>query len=287
MADEIILADFVTEGNAIAGMMGPAWVAKTFGVNVVRTETFPDNTNVLKVPISGSLSAEILAELATPTANAELIDTSVSCTAEKSVVRSYVSVESLRFGGPTASLQRIADEHAAGHGRLFDTKLKALFTGLSQGVTASAGLTKDNLLDARYYVTSRTDGNISGLLVGAFDYKGVSEVRKELTSITATAFSNMDLLSLVGLKVPGVSPVGEFAGIQIYETSGLPTSGGDDVAAVWDPMHCFFAGVDLAFNVTIIQPSGSNGLTHEVTSWMYFKNVEWRDEAGCKVLSDT
>lgn len=283
--------NFVTEAYAIAGMMGPAYVAKSFGMSVVQTEQFSDSSNTIRVPISGYLTAEIVAE-STPyvfSGSGELTDTYVSCTAEKSVVSSRVSVEALRFGGPTASLQRIANEHAKAHARNFDTKLKALFPSLSQSVTAASVLTKDALLDCRYYIDSGTDGNESGSLVACIDHKGKAEVTKELTNITATAFSNMELLSLVGLKVPGAQPVGDLAGIQVYQTSGLTVSGGDDIGAVFDPEQCFFAGVDVAngFNVLIHSPRADNGLTYEVLSWTFFKVVEWRDAAGCKVGSDT
>lgn len=283
--------NFNTQAYAIAGMMGPAYVAKAFGMSVVQTEQFSDSSNTIRVPISGSLVAEIVAE-STPyvfSASGELTDTYVACTAEKSVVSSRVSVESLRFGGPTANLERIANEHGLAHGRLFDSKLKALFPSLSQSVTATTNLEKNNLLDARYYVESGTDGNESGSMVGVFDHKGVTEIRKQLTDITATAFTNMELLSLVGLSIPGATPVGEFAGIQVYQTSGLTVSGGDDIGAVFDPAQCFFAGVDVAngFNVRVHDPRADNGITYEVLSWTFFKVVEWRDAAGCKVGSDT
>ena len=271
--------------------MGPAFVAKSFGINLVRTETFPDTTNVIKVPISGYLIAETVAESTdyTYSASSELTDTSVTCTAKKGVAGTKISVEALRFASPHANLARLAGELAGAQSRLFDADLKALFPSLSQSVTATNVLTKDNLIDARYYVTSGTDGNLSGHLVGVFDYKGVSEIRKELTSITATAFSNMELLSLVGMKVPGTSPVGEFAGIHIYETSGLATSGGDDVGAVFDPMHAYYAGVDLnrGFTVEMHRPRANNGIVFELLSYGFWKIVEWRDAAGCKVLSDT
>lgn len=283
--------NFVTEAYAIAGMMGPAYVSASFGMSVVQTEQFSDTSNTIRIPISGSLTAEIVAE-STPyefSANGELTDTYVTCTAEKSVVSSRVSVEALRFGGSTASLQRIAREHALAHARLFDSKLKALFPSLSQSVTATSTLIKDNLLDARYYIDAGTAGNESGSLVAVIDHKGKSEITKELTSITASAFSNMELLSLVKLQVPGAKPVGDLAGIEVFQTDGLTTSGGDDVGAVFDPAQCYFAGVDVAngFNVLIHNPRADNGLTYEVLSWTFFKVVEWRDGAGCKVLSDT
>lgn len=291
MAFETEFGNFITQGNAVAGMMGPAYVAKSFGMNVVRTEQFPDTTNTIKVPISGYLIAETVGESTnyTYSANSELVDSSVTCTAEKSVASARISVEALRFAQPHADMARTADNLAAAHARLFDSKLKALYGSLSQSVTATTILTKDNLLDARYNCTSGTDGNMSGVLVGTFDYKGVNEIRKELTSVTASAFSNKELLSLVNLEVPGAAPVGEFAGIQIYETSGLSTSGGDDIAAVFDPYQTFFAGVDVGngFAVKVHDPRSDNGLTYEVLTWGFFKVVIWRNTSGCKVLSDT
>jgi len=291
MAFETEFGNFVTEGNAVSAVMGPAFVSKAFGMNVIRTENFPDNTNTIKVPYSGSFTAEIVLESAnyTPSANSEMSDGSATITAEKSVHSFNITVEALRFAQRSADFVRLTNEAAAAHARLFDSKLKALFSGLSQVVTATAGLTKDNLLDARYLVESGMDGGFSGKLAGVIGYKGHNEIRKELTSITASAFSNMELLSLLQLKAPSVNPVGEFAGIEIFPTSGLPTTGGDNVQAVFDPLNCFYAGVDMerGFHVEIHNPRKDNGLTYEVTTYTFFKVVEWRDAAGAAVRSDT
>lgn len=291
MAYETELANFITIGNAVSAYLGPAFVAKAQGMPFVFKEVFPDNTNVIKFRKAGYLVAETVAESTdyTYSANSKLTDSMVSCTAEKHVAGHKMTVEAQRFGGSSASLQRAANEMAAAHARLFDTKLKALFSSISGGVTATSTLVKDNLIDARYTVVSTMKDGFSGKLVGFFDYKGVSELQKELTNITATAFSNMNMLGVLGMPRQADGYAGNVLGIDIYQTDGLPTSSSDDVACVWDPMHCFGAGVDgqNGFYTSVKEPAAINGISTELLSWTFYKIVEVNDGAGVRVLSDT
>lgn len=287
------LNNFITIGNALSALMGPAFVNHAQFLSLVRTEPFPDTSNVLKVPIGGYLTAANLGELsnysysASPTS--ELLDTSVSCTAEKAIVGSRFSVEADRFAKPWANLPRIATEQGSAHGRLFDANLKTLFSSVTNVVTATTTMTKDNILDALYNIQAAMKGAFSGSLVMAGHYKAVSEIRKELTSITATAFSNMELLGLIGKPTPGKNYVGNFAGVDVYQTDGLPTTGGDNISCVWDPMHAFYAGVDgiNGFRTSLKEPSAINGVAWELLTWTFFKVIAWRDTAACAIRSDT
>lgn len=291
MAFETELGNLITIGNAVSSAMGAAFVNKAQGLSLVYTEPFAANTNVLKFQVAGSLTAETVAESTdyTYSANSELTDSSVSCTAKKSVLGTKITVEAARFGGGSARLDRIAAEHGAAHARLFDADLKALFSSISTGVTATTILTKDNLIDARYNVVSGIKGAFSGRLVAMLDYKGVAEIQKELTNISASAFGNMENLGILGLPSTADGYAGNLVGIDIYQTDGLPTSGGDDVGCVWDPLNTFAAGVDGidGINNTLKDPAAINGLSQEILTWTFFKVVEWRDAGGCRVLSDT
>lgn len=291
MANETELGNLITIGNAVSSAMGEAFVASAIGLSLVQTEAFPDNTNTIKVRIAGSLTAETVAESTdySYSASSELTDSSFSCVAKKSVLGTKITVEAARFGAGQANLARIAQEHGRAHARLFDSDLKALFSSVATAVTASTVLTKDNLIDARYNVVSAMKGAYSGRLVGMFDYKGVSEIQKELTSISASAFGNMEMLGVLGQPQAGNGYAGNLVGIDIYQTDGLPTSASDDVACVWDPSAGFFAGVDGrdGLNNTLKDPAAINGLSTEVLTWTFFKVIEWRDTACCRVLSDT
>jgi len=291
MAFESELGNFITIGNAVSAEASAALVNAAQGLALVHAEAFPDNTNVIKFRKSGSLVAEAIAESAayTYSANSELTDASISCTGTKKMVSSRVSVEALRFGSPGSDLQRIGQEQGNALARLFDADLKALFASVSGGVTAASTLVKDNLLDAQYTVFAGIKGAFSGRLVGMVDYKGAGEIRKELTSITATAFGNLAMLGVIGVPKGPAGFIGEFAGIELYQTDGLPSSGGDDVALVWDPRIAFCAGINgiQGLATTVLEPSVLTNMCWEFTTHTFWNVAEWNDAAGCKVLSDT
>lgn len=289
MAFETEVANFTTVGNAISALISPAFVEKTLYLNLVHAEDFPRDTNVIKFRKSGNLVAETLGESTayTYSSNSELTDAAISCTAQKGVVVSKMTVEALRFGTAAADLPRLARLQAEALARLFDTTAVALHSGIANGVTAATTLTKDNILDAAYTVRSSMKGaNDGGRLAGVFGYKGVNEVRKELTSISASAFSNESMLSLVGApKANGLA--GELAGVEIYEFSGLPTTGGDDIACIFHPRYCFAAGLGGEFQTDISKLNASGGFYYEISTYFFYNVVEWNDTAGCRVRSDS
>ena len=290
MANETLLASKITIGNAISAAISGAFVNKAHLLPLVYTESFPDNTNVIKFRKSGYLDSAIVAENTayTYSGSSVLTDSSVSCTAEKSVLATKTSVEAVRFGTSAGSLERIAGEQASGHGRQFDTQVKTLFSSVTNAVIAATTLTKNDCLDARYNIAAATKGAFSGQLVGSLHFKGANELRKEMTSITATAWSNSSMLGLLGVPQPG-KPSGEVLGIQFYESDGHPTTGGDNIQCVWDPTMAFAAGVDGRNGAysSIYEPSTANGVLWEIMSWLFFKVVLWNDTAACKLRSDS
>lgn len=290
MAYETEYGNLITVGNAISTDMTPAFVNGSQGLALVHTQVFAENSNVIKFTKAGYLVGETVAESTdySYSASSELTDTSVTCTAAKKVVGAKVTVEAARFAAASTNPGRMTFELGSAMARLFDYDLKALFTSLATTVTATSTLTKDNIADARYSVVSGIKGAFSGKLVGMFDYKGVNEIIKELSSISATAFGNMELLGVLGMPKPASGYAGNVLGVDIYQTDGLGTTGGDDIAAVWDPAHCFAAGVDGAgFYNSLKSPSAINGLSTEFLTWAFWKVVERNDLAGVRVLSDS
>lgn len=292
MAFETEISNFITIGNAVSAGISGAFVNASQGLGLVYAESLPANTNVKKFRKSGSLTAEAISESAayTYSANSELTHTSVTATATKKMVATRMSVESLRFASDVgAEMSRIAAAQGAALARLFDADLKALFSGISGIVTASTILTKDNLLDAQYTIFNGIKGAFSGKLVGMLDYKGANEMRKELTSATASIFGNMETLGLVGNPKSPAGYIGNFAGIDLYQTDGLPSGGGDDTACIWDPAICFAAAIDgvSGFNTTIQEPAVSNNMGRELVTYGFWNIVEWNDAAACAVKSDT
>lgn len=289
MANETEFSNFITIGNAVSAIASPALAEKTVMLSLCTVEQFPDNTNTIKAAKNGSLTAEDVNESTaySLSASSELTDSSVTCTAVKGMVASHLSVEALRFANPASRIERIGEEQGAALGRLFDSAAVALFSSIATGVTATSTLTKDNLLDAQYNVYAAMKGAVGdGKLAAVLHYKGANEIRKELTSISASAFANSAMLSLIGGAPKANGLVGEFAGIEVYQTSGLPTSGGDNIQCVFHPKYCFFAGMGGSIETEVLWKGATGGALWEVASYMFYKVVEWNDTAGCRVLSD-
>lgn len=289
MAYEQELSNFARQTDVVSAAMSEAFVAQSIGLGLVYSEAFPAGVNVVKFRKAGYGTAQTIAELGNFTygSDTEITDSSVSATAAKKVFASKHSIESLQYGGPSASYERFGREHGGALSRLFDANLKTLFSGIATTVTASTTLTKDNILDARYNVVKSMKGAFSGNMVAVLDYKGANELSKELTSSTGTAFVQQVDLGVVGIPQSN-GYAGSLLGVDIFQTDGLPTSSSDDVACVFDPMNAFAAGVDgvQSFNSELIFV-GSQGGYFEMTSWGFWHIVEWNDTAACALLSDT
>lgn len=291
MAYETERGNLITLANSISGYLGPAFVQASQGLALVFKELLGDSMQVT-FPKLGYLVAEDVAESTnyTYSASSELTETSVALTAVKQVQGSKLTVEAKRFGGPRANVPFLVEQHKTAHARLFDTKLKTLFSSIATATTAGTILTIDNFIDARYAVVSAMKEAFSGKLVSMIDYKGATEIEKEITHTTASMFANMEELGVLGQPKAPTGFVGNLAGVDIYQTDGLPlaNSNTDDVGCVWDPMHCFAALIDpQGFNVVLNGPRADNGISDEQLSWIFTKVGEVNDLAGCRLLSDT
>lgn len=286
------LSDLVTIGNAIGALIPPAFIQGSFGLGLVYAQDCPSNTNVIKFPIMNALIAEAVTEGAVyipSDANSDLNITSVTATAVKKGIVSPITVESLRFGGGLANPAGIADEQGRALARLFDAGLLALFDGLSNAVTASSTLDIDTLLQARYVV----DNGLCppGPRVAVLDYKGVNELRKLVANSGAAIWSSQYSSPIFGTPAAN-GFVGNMLGIDIYQATGLSTTGSDDQGALFDPRYCFAAAMGGAPE-TNIRWTGAGvasqvaGFSYEVSSHAFWHVLEWHDAAGCEVRSDT
>lgn len=285
MANETELSNFVTIGNAVSTLMSPAFKEASIMLNLCHTENFPDNTNVIKFRKSGSLTAEALAESTaySYSASSELTDTSVSATAAKVVAASKVTVEALRFGTGSANMERIAQEQGRAIARMYDDDVIALFDNFATTQTATSVLTVDDMITAQYKVYN---GNVPvGKLAAVLEYKGAHEIRKEIQSTGGTPWSNMSMLEILNGTPQPNGYVGSVAGMDVYQTTGMPTGGGDDYALVFNPQWTFAAGLGGAFSTNVWYDPVS--FLYVVSSFMFYNVVEWNDTAGCSLLSDT
>lgn len=286
MANETELSNFIIKANEISAAIAPAFVDASVCMNLVHAETCSPDSNVIKFRKSGSLTAATLAESTayTYSASSELTDTSITATAVKAAVVSKLTVEAQRFGTSLASLDRLAAEQGRALARLFDDTVIALFTGFSQLVTATSTLTVDNLLDAQYTIFS--GGTPPGRLCFVGHYKGVNELGKVALNTNASAFTNPNFLDLIG-QPKANNFKGSIADIDVYQTSGHATTGGDNRQAMFHPDLAFCCALGGAFQTAISPLLISTGFWTEVGSYFFFDVKEWNDLAGVEVRSDS
>lgn len=285
MANEIENANFASPTDAISALIAPSFVDSAIMFNLVAAEDYPDNTNVLKFRKSGTLTAANLGESTaySYSASSELTETTVTSTGTKKFVASKLTVEALRFNSGDKYAQ-IAAEQGRALARLFDDQAITLFNGFSTQVTATNVLTIDDFLEA---LASLHAGAIpaGGRVAAVLDYKGAGELRRNIASTTGTPFVNERLIQVLASRPQANNYLGELAGVDVYQTSGLPLATADDVALVFSPDYAICTGMGgpiethAEYNVTLA--------AWEISSHMYWDLKEYHDAAGIGLLSDT
>jgi len=278
----------ITIGNALSAVSSPAFVKGTVGMNLMYTEDLPSQTNVKKFRKNGSLTAASLAEstaLAVD-ANGELTDTSISATAAKVAVSSGVSIEEQKFG--TIDMQRVGDEQFAAIARFVDNDFLSMASGLSNTVTATSVMTIDDLMTAQMTIYNGNCPNPEVPLAAVLGPRAVYNVKKEIVQSGGAHWSNPAQLGIFqGAPVKANGLIGSLpGGIDVYQTTGFATGGGDDSQMVIHPMWCLAGIFDSAPTSWIIN-KGSEGVYTEIVSHYFYDIIEWNDAAGVLVKSDT
>ena len=238
MANESELSNFKFPTDVVSDAMTPALVNPVVVAPLLRYEAIPlsAGTKVRNFRKDGSLTSEEINESAVQAvdgAEQEITQSVVAATCVKLAATCFLTVEAQDFGGIT--LADIARYIGEAIGRDWDDELLGTFSSPSTSVTASSVLTVADVLQAAYNVRANTSGVANGRLIGVFDYKGVYEIQKELTASSAAHLSIPSEVQLLA-GVTGVNGyVGSKAGIDFYQTSGLPTSSSDDVAIICEP----------------------------------------------------
>lgn len=270
----------------ISAIASPAFVESSKALAQGKVLEFPSNNAVLKFNKDGSFVAEITAESGTYSFDAgdEFSQTAVTCTAQKYTHIWKPTVEAERFSGDQIGLDKAGKLSGEALARKFDSTFIAQFPSITNLVTATADLTKDDLLDAQYTVHSAM--NMDRRLHAMINRKARNAIRKELTSVTASAFSNLEMLSLVNQQIQPNGLVGEFADIMIFNTSGFTATGGDDQQCVYDPEYAFGIGVDSrVYSRSVFK--ASEGFFTEVATYMFMATCIWNNTAACELRSDT
>lgn len=244
------------------------------------------NLSAVKFNKDGSFIAEQLTESTAYSYDSgdEFTQSAVSCTALTLGHIFKPSIQSERFSDGQASLEKLGRLQAEAIARKIDAIWIALFSSITNGVTATSTLTKDDLLTAQYTVHNAM--NMDKRLQVMLHRKGRQEIRKELTSITASAFTNPAFLGLAGGPISPNGLVGEFADMLVFNTSGHPTTGGDNIQAVYDPEYAFGMAIDQTIYTRSVFKA-SEGFFTEAASWLFANACIWNDTAACKLRSDS
>lgn len=287
MANEILLSSSSTPTDVISSAISRELIEKIVCVPHVFAEDLPVGTNVKKARKDGSLGlGATLGEAGNYSFGSDSVitQTSVSLTSAKSVIASKLTVEAEQFGQINDA--QVIQKQANSLQRTLDKAVKDLASGFSQSVSSTSVMTVEDMMDAAYLIRAGKAGPMgSNRCVAFLDYKARNEITKQLVQSGASAFNNLELLSLLtGLNTSNLNGyVGNVPGIDVYETGDLPTSGGKRINLVFNPELAFF-GIYGVINVLRKQPD-SQGLFTELTSYIFNQVAEWNDVAGVTVRS--
>lgn len=272
----------------ISAVAAPAFVEKSKALAHCAKDIFPANNDVKRFSKDGSFVAGTLAESSPYTFDSgdEFVESSVDVTAQTYVHIYKPTVQAERFASDRANPAKLGPKQGEALARALDATWLALISSFTSNtaIDAGAAMTKDALLDAQVAVHSAL--NLDEQLHVIMSRAHRNEIRKELTNTTATAFSQSMMLQTVVQKISPQGFVGEFSDMLVFNTSGLPTSGGDTLGLTFHPLYAFC----MAYDPTVYsrgQFQASGGLFTELASWMFANVAEFVDAAGVITKADT
>lgn len=291
MANETVLTSLAHPTDVYSAAISAALVRASVALPLIHAEDLPNNTTIKYVSKAGSVASSTggVSEGANYTTKSQYSRTGISITAIKDVVSTFITVESLEFGTFNEAL--MTQEIGAALARELNDEILGKASGFSNSVVASSTLTIDDLMDAAYNVRAGCKGAAAGVTLRALlGHKGAHALRKEVIKSSASVFTIPAQISILGSQT--LEPngfVGMAAGIEIYETSGFGTTGGDDRQMVFNPMNAL-AGMygtlpQMLPPIWVGQGNPSFGV--EVSGYVWHGCAEWNDAGGCELRSDT
>lgn len=286
------MSDMNQAAYMLSRLLGPALVEASTWLNLVYAETCSEDSNKIRLQKSGSLIAEGVNEGAVyvpSDANSDITDTYVEITAAKIVSGSVLTAEQQRFGGVFRQIPRFGEEQGRAIARKFDVDCNALINSVTETATAAALLDTDTLLEAVYKV--RNGLLPAGPLSAVLDRKGISELQKQVANSGAAIYSSQYNHPIFGTPKPN-NFIANLLGVDIYQMSGLSTTGGDDQGVLFDPRY--FIGAAMGGDVITVPrwmgqgvSSENAGLSWELLSYIFYGVAVYYDAAACEVRSDT
>lgn len=291
MANETVLTGLSHPTDVYSAAISDALVKAVVALPLIHSEDLPTNTQVKYVQKAGSLTASTggVSEGANYTTRSAYSRSGVSITAIKDVVHTFITVESLDFGG--VDEQMMTTEIGRALARELDNEILALAAGFTNLVTSVSTLTADDLMDAAYNVRAGTKGAAAGITLRALvGHKAAHTLRKELVESSSAVFTIPSMISLLGSEPLAPNGyAGNLAGIEVYETSGFATGSSNDIQMVINPSIAI-AGMygtlpKMLPPIWVGQGNPSFGV--EVSGYVWHGASEWNDLAGCELQSDT
>lgn len=286
------LSDNIIVGNAISAQISPAFKEASIWMSLVAAQTCPPDSNVIKFRKSGSLIAEAVTEGAVyvaSDANTLLADTSVTATAVKVASGGVFTHESERFGAGSSSVSRYGSEQGRALARKFDDDCLALIDSITNVATATSTLDTDTILTGKYHVNNSLVP--PGPMTAVIDFKGAMELQKLIANSGAAIYSSQYNSPLFGTPAAN-NFIGNYLGVDFYQTTGLSTTGSDDQGVIFNPLYAFGAAMGGSV-YTDVQFTGPGvvdqipGMSTYIMSWMYYNVVVWNNTAACELRSDT
>lgn len=271
----------------ISSIAAPAFVEASKALAHVALQTFGSN-DVERFSQEGSFTAGTLSESAGYSYDAgdEYSETDTDVTAQTYAHIWKPTVQAERFAADRLNPVKMGAKQADAISRAVDGTWLALFSGFTGNTAIDAGtaMDKDSLLDAQVTVHKALNRDDELHVVMSRDQR--NDIRKELTDTEASAFTREAMLQTVMRPIQPNGYVGDFSDMKIFNTSGLPTSGGDTLGLCFHPNYAFAMAYDPTFYTRSVF-AGSSGLFTEVATWLFGNVDEWIDAAGCVVKADT
>jgi hypothetical protein len=286
MANEITTATLALATDQVSDAIGPALANKVVCLPHVFAENLPVGTIIKQARKDDAMGLGTLtAQAATYSIGAagEVNQTKVQLTVAKTVIGSKLTDEAEQFG--QMQLGTVADKQANALARTLDNNVKALASGFSQDLgSAAAGFDIELAMDGLALIEAGNAGATGSRYVCFVGDGEAGAIRKQVFQSGASAFTNLELLSLISTFETPNGYIGSLGMIDFYRVAGLPTGGGARSNLIINPELAFF-GMYAPAPKTWIIPKGVEGVYYEVVSFIYSQVAEWYDEAGIELLA--
>ena len=283
------VANGYTVNRVLSALAAPEFAKSAVFTPLIYSEDLPSGagTKVKSFKRQGGTTLiEATATLAEATAQAigaPREDTSVDATAAKCVRVDALSIEQQRFG--TTSKESIVGSQARAIARAVDNQGLALFSSITNIVTATAGLTLDDLDEAQLKIVQGECPDINKPLNFVGSARAMRNLKKDVRDAGGAAMGNERFLSIFDGPPQANGFYGTVPGINLYHTSGLAESSSNYVQALFHPDWAFAGMFDTSINVLTTEV-GSGGLYTELVSYYFWAQVLWCAAAACEVQSD-